>query len=301
MGDRGRLAQSMTRAPGLRRAERALNRFSVSLERKLPRGAGTFAAMAVILSGIGYGVIQGGHADVVREQLADARDSIANSAGFQIASIALSGEKQLTREEILGIAGVTGRSSLLFLNADEARTRLKANPWIADATILKLFPDRLHISVTERRAFALWQKDGRVQVVSRDGIVVEPFVAPHVAHLPLVVGKGANEKAADFLNIMDQYPALRGQVRAYILVADRRWNLKLKNGIDVRLPEADPVAAMASLIALDKDKQLLSRDITAVDLRVHDRVTVRLSDAAAAARAEALKSKTTPKRKGSDA
>lgn len=300
MGDRGRLAQSMTRAPDLRRAERALNRFSFALERKLPRGAGTFAAVAVVLSGIGYGIVLGGHADVVREQLADARDSLANTVGFQITSIALSGEKQLTREEILGIAGVTGRSSLLFLNADEARTRLKANPWIADATILKLFPDRLHISVTERRAFALWQKDGRVQVVSRDGTVVEPFVAPHVAHLPLVVGNGANERAADFLTVMDRYPALRDQVRAYILVADRRWNLKLKNGIDIRLPEADPVPAIESLLALDKDKQLLSRDITAVDLRIRDRVTVRLSDASAAARAEALKNKT-PKRKGSDA
>lgn len=300
MRDRGRLAQSMTRAPDLRRAERALNRLSFSLERKLPRGAGTFGAVALVLGGIAYGVVLGGHADIVREQLADTRDSIANTVGFQITSIALSGEKQLTREEILGIAGITGRSSLLFLNADEARTRLKANPWIADATILKLFPDRLHISVTERRAFALWQKDGRVQVVSRDGTVVEPFVAPHVAHLPLVVGKGANEKAADFLTVMDNYPALRDQVRAYILVADRRWNLKLKNGIDVRLPEAEPATAIEALIALDKSKQLLSRDIAAIDLRIQDRVTVRLSDAAAAARAEALKSKT-QKRKGSDA
>ena len=64
------------------------------------------------------------------------------------------------REEILAIAGVTGRSSLLFLDADEARARLQANPWIADATVLKLFPDRLHITVKEREVFALWQKDG---------------------------------------------------------------------------------------------------------------------------------------------
>ena len=266
----------------------------------MPRGAGTFGALAVVLSAVVYGIAQGGHAEVVREQLAEVRDSIANTVGFQITSIALSGEKQLTREEILGIAGITGRTSLLFLNADDARNRLKANPWIADATILKLFPDRLHISVTERHAFALWQKNGRVQVVSRDGTVVEPFVAPHVAHLPLVVGRGANERAADFLAVMDHYPALRDQVRAYILVANRRWNLKLKNGIDIRLPEDEPTEAIEALLALDRDRKLLSRDITAVDLRIQDRVTVRLSDAAAAARAEALKSKT-PKRKGSDA
>ncbi len=300
MDDRGRLAQSLTRLPDLRRAGRALHRWSSFLERRVPRGAGTLAAIAIISSSIGYGVVRGGHAEAAAAQLADLRDAAANAAGFQIASIALTGQKQLTREEILGIAGITGRSSLLFLNAEEARRRLMANPWIAEATVLKLYPDRLHVAVTERRAFALWQKDGRVRVIARDGVVVEPFVSPQVAHLPLLVGNGANLAAAGFLAVIDRYPALRDQVRAYVLVAERRWNLRLRSGIDVRLPEAEPAQAIEALLALDRDRKLLSRDITAVDLRLPERVTVRLSDAAAAARAEALKDKKV-KRKGGDA
>jgi cell division protein FtsQ len=277
-----------------------MQRFSKRLERVCPRGAGTLWVFAFMLASVSYGVIKGGHAEVVGEQLAEIRDAAANSVGFQISSIALTGEKQLTREDILNIAGISGRASLLFLDADAARNRLKANPWIADATILKLFPDRLHIAVTERRAFALWQKDGRVGVVSRDGVTVEPFVAPHVAHLPLVVGEGANVRAAEFLAVMNNYPELRDQVYAYVLVADRRWNLRLKNGMDIRLPEAEPAEAIETLLALDRDKKLLSRDILAIDLRIHDRVTVRLSDQAAAARAEAIKDKKS-KRKGGDA
>lgn len=299
MADRQRTARSETRTADLRRPG-ALQRVATRLERMLPRGAGTLSVFALVLASVSYGVIKGGHADVVGEQLAEIRDAAANAVGFQIASIALAGEKQLTREDILNIAGISGRASLLFLDADAARARLKANPWIADATILKLFPDRLHIAVTERRAFALWQKDGRVRVISRDGVTVEPFVAPHVAHLPLVVGQGANFKAAEFLNVMNGYPDLRDQVHAYVLVADRRWNLRLKNGIDIRLPEAEPVEAIEALLALDRDKKLLSRDILAIDLRIRDRVTVRLSDEAAAARAEALKDKKA-KRKGGDA
>lgn len=277
-----------------------MQRFAKRLERVCPRGAGTLWVFAFMLASVSYGVVRGGHAEVVREQFAEIRDAAANSLGFRISSIALTGEKQLTREEILNVAGISGRASLLFLDADAARNRLKANPWIADATILKLFPDRLHIAVTERRAFALWQKDGRVSVVSRDGVMVEPFVAPHVAHLPLVVGEGANLRAAEFLTVMDNYPELRDQVHAYVLVADRRWNLRLKNGMDIRLPEAEPAEAIEALLALDKDKKLLSRDILAIDLRIRDRVTVRLSDQAAAARAEALKDKRA-KRKGGDA
>ena len=300
MDDRGRLAQSLTRAADFRRAGRAIERVSSCINRFIPRGAGTFAAIAIVVSSVGYGIAKGGHAEAVGAQFADIRDAAANAVGFQIAAIALTGQKQLTREDILNIAGITGRSSLLFLNADEARNRLKANAWIADATVLKLYPDRLHVAVTERRAFALWQKDGRVGVIAKDGVVVEPFVSPHVAHLPLVVGGGANLKAAEFLALMDLYPDLREQVRAFVLVADRRWNLKLKSGIDIRLPETESAAAIESLIALDRDRKLLSRDITAIDLRIADRVTIRQSDAAASARAEALKDKK-PKRKGGDA
>jgi cell division protein FtsQ len=137
-------------------------------------------------------------------------------------------------------------------------------------------------------------------VIAQDGVVVEPFVAPHTAHLPLVVGGGANTRAAGFLNVMNRYPDLREQVHAYVLVADRRWNLRLKNGIDVRLPEAEPADAIEALLALDRDRQLLTRDILAIDLRIRDHVTVRLSDEAAAARAEALKDRKA-KRKGGDA
>jgi cell division protein FtsQ len=300
MAEQERPAPSATRGPRVASNAGRGPRLMARLERMVPRGFGTFAVFAFAIASVAYGVVKGGHAEAVGAQLAEIRDAAANTIGFEIASIALTGEHQLTREEILNVAGISGRASLLFLDAEAARARLKANPWIADATILKLFPDRLHIAVTERRAFALWQKDGRVRVISRDGVMVQPFTAPHVAHLPLVVGSGANVKAAEFLAVMNGYEALRDQVHAYVLVADRRWNLRLKNGLDIRLPEAEPAEAIAALMALDRDKKLLSRDIQAIDLRIPDRVTVRLSDEAAAARAEALKDKKT-KRKGGDA
>jgi cell division protein FtsQ len=154
--------------------------------------------------------------------------------------------------------------------------------------------------VTERQAFAIWQKDGRVSVIAADGTVLEPFVERRYVGLPLVVGKGAERVAKDFLAVIDRYPDIRSQLRASIRVAERRWNLRLLNGIDVRLPETDVVAALDRLVALDRDKKLLSRDITMVDLRLPDRVSVRLSDAAAQARDEALQANK-KKKKGGDA
>jgi cell division protein FtsQ len=264
---------------------------------RLPRGVGIAAAVAFVLASAGYGTVRGGHVVELTDELRDIRDSMANIAGFRIASIALAGESRLTREDILTAAGITGRSSLLFLDAADARARLKANPWIAEATVLKLYPGRLHIAVTERDAFALWQRDGKVEVIAGDGAVIEPFAGGRFAELPLVVGAGAAAGAKDFLTLLDKYPLVRGQLHAAVMVAERRWNVMLKNGIEVKLPEADAGQALDALVKLDHDNKILSRDIAAIDLRLPDRVTVQLSDEAATARAEALKAKT-PKKKG---
>jgi cell division protein FtsQ len=264
-----------------------------------PPGIGIAGSVLLLAGALGYGVVEGQHVPDIVNWFKDARDTVANSLGFRIAAISLTGSKEISREEILTSAGVTGRASLLFLDADVARTRLMSNPWIADAAVLKLYPDRLQITITERQAFALWQKDGRVCVIAADGTVLEPFVEGRYIGLPLVVGQGAQHAAKEFLAVIDRYPDIRSVVRASILVAQRRWNLLLFNGIDVRLPETDVGAALDRLVDLDRDKKLLSRDVTMVDLRLPDRVTVRLSDAAAQARDEALQSK--KKKKGGDA
>ena len=264
-----------------------------------PPGLGIAASLLLLGATLGYGAVAGDHLPLVVDWMKDARDAAANAMGFRIAAISLTGPKEVSREEVLTVAGVTGRASLLFLDADAARTRLLANPWIADAAVLKLYPDRLQITITERRAFALWQKDRRVGVIAADGTVLEPFVENRYVRLPLVVGRGAERQAKDFLAILDRYPDIRSQLRASIMVADRRWNLRLKNGIDVRLPETNVEQALDRLVALDREKKILSRDILAIDLRLPDRVTVRLSDAAAAAREEALKDK--KKKKGGEA
>jgi len=267
---------------------------------RLPRWAGAAASALLILASIAYGVAKGGHGPMIVGFLTDARDAAAKAAGFHIAAVSLSGEKQVSRAEIFAAAGVTDRASLLFLDVDGARARLKAIPWIADATVRKLYPDRLQITVTERDAFALWQLDGKVSVISADGTVVGGLADWHFAHLPLVVGAGAAAQARDFLGMLDAHPDIRQQVRASVLVAQRRWNLKLKNGLDVRLPEADVARALDTLAQLDRDKRLLTRDVTTIDLRLPDRVSVRLSDDAAQAREDVLKDKKV-KRKGGDA
>lgn len=265
------------------------------LERRLPRFAGLAATGLILIGAAVLGIAKGGHTDDVLGALSDTRNAAANSVGFRITSVAITGRKLLTQDEILAVGGVNGRSSLLFLDAASARDKLKADPWIADATVQKLYPGRLQIEITERSPFALWQENGRVSVISSDGTVLEPYVARRFVSLPLVVGKGAATRAKDFLSLLGQYPQVRSAVKAIVFVGERRWNLRLADGIDVRLPEFEVEKALATFSKLDKENGLFSRDITAIDMRLPDRLTVRLSEAAAKARDDLLKDKKSKK------
>ncbi len=317
MDGRGRFAQSLkpkAAQDAPRRRVRAwtspLVRWRRTIQRLLapiialdpPRGAGASAAALLLLASTCYGVIKGGHSEMIVAQVQDICDSAANGLGFGISEIALAGQHEVSRENILSLAGITGRSSLLFLDAARTRARLLTDPWIADATVLKFYPGRLRIGIEERKPFALWQKDGEVSLIATDGTVLAPYVPARFSTLPLLVGRGAERAGRAFLEVVNRHPALARRVEASVLIAERRWSLHLKSGIEVLLPENDPERALQTLSELDRTKKLLSRDIITVDLRLPDRVTVRLSDAAAAVREETLrasgKNKKTKRKEG---
>jgi cell division protein FtsQ len=267
------------------------------IERHVPRRGGIAATVLLLLASAGFGFSKGGHVDEFTTALSDTRNAIANSLGFKIRTVAINGRKQLSQDEVLAIGGVNGRSSLLFLDAAAVRDRLKANPWIADATVIKFYPGSLEIDIVERSAFALWQKNGKLSVIADDGAVLEPYLQRRFLSLPLVVGKGAETHARDFLALLARYPQVNAVTKAAIYVGERRWNLLTKDGLDIRLPEHDVSNALAILSKLDQEDHLFSRDIVAIDMRLTDRLTVQLSDDAAKAREDQLK-KSTKKKTG---
>ncbi|HWZ40065.1 MAG TPA: cell division protein FtsQ/DivIB [Bradyrhizobium sp.] len=259
------------------------------IERNVPRRVGLAATVLLLLGATLYGIVRGGHFDDFATAVSNARNALANSAGFRITTVAINGRRQLSQDEVLAIGGVNGRSSLLFLDAAAVRDQLKANPWIADATVIKYYPGALQIDIVERSAFAMWQQNGRLSVIAEDGAVLEPYVARRFVSLPLVVGKGAETHARDFLALLGRYPQVNSVTTAAVYVGERRWNLRTKNGLDIRLPENDVGNALATLSRLDKEERLFSRDIVAIDMRLPDRLTVQLSDDAAKAREDQIK------------
>jgi cell division protein FtsQ len=281
----------------LRRSRRSA--VAVPLAQRLPRRIGTWLALGFLSLSIGAGSVLGGHVEALRQAYGEPHHMLARLVGLGIDRVTISGLTELSEVEVLVAAGIDPKISLAFFDADQARKLLEATPLIREATVRKLYPGEISITLVEREPYALWQVKGDLFVIAADGTVIDKMDDGRFAHLPLVVGPGANLRAAEYIALRGEAGPLAAHIRAATLVSGRRWTLKLDNGMDVRLPEIQPGVAVKRLAGLESDFRVLDKDLLAIDLRQPDRVVMRLSEEAASARAEQLKSKT--KKKGGEA
>ncbi|MBO6509875.1 MAG: FtsQ-type POTRA domain-containing protein [Roseibium sp.] len=265
LAPRGRGVSRLHRQPVWRSAGRLAD---------LPQWTGSAAAVGFLTLTIGYGIIIGGHGRVVS-------DALLSAAGFGIEAVKLSGQREINEFQILEALEIHEGTSLALFDADSALERLNQMAWVKNASVMKLYPNTLQVKVEERIPFALWQRGELVSIVNESGDVITDEVDGRYANLLLVVNHGAQRKAGEIITALENVPDLRPRVRAAFLVSDRRWDLQLENGISIRLPQDNIDAALADLMKMDQDSGLLARDIVAIDMRLADRVTVRLSDEAA--------------------
>ena len=216
----------------------------------------------------------------VAEKMAGANAVILNlsaTAGLEVQDVVLTGRQRTNADEILTALNLQHGSPILAVDVTAARERIESIGWVATAEIARRLPDVIFVRVVERQPLALWQNDGKTALVDRDGVVIQRSGLEAFDDLPLVVGEGAPQSAAQLLDLLNTFPALAEATKAAIRVSNRRWNLRLGNGVDVRLPEKDISVALNRLEEFQREHALFDRDVVAVDLRVPDRLIVRVN------------------------
>ena len=241
------------------------------------------AGFAVVLAGIllAHSAQPGG-------MLARARGTLAAAVKLPVQSVVVEGRSNTPEPLLQAALGVHAGDPILSFNLEAARGRVESLSWVEHATIERRLPGTLVVNLSERRPFAIWQNQGKFVLIGRDGQVVANEEVASFADLPLVVGAGAPQGAASLLDALAAQPALKARVMAAVRVGGRRWNLRMKNGADILLPEGAEAAALAKLMELQSAQALLDRPLTVVDMRLPDRLTVRPQAAAPAPPAAAL-------------
>ncbi len=198
-------------------------------------------------------------------------------AGLAVREVLVRGRQITSRDDLIAALDIHSGMPILAIEMEEVRQRVESLGWVKSVAIARRLPDTIYVQIEERKALALWQHKGRIALIDREGAVIQRRKLEGFAALPLVVGEDAPENAAPLLDLLRTYPAVSGQVEAAVRVSGRRWNLRLRNGIDIRLPAEDVATALERLAEYQREHALFERDVIAVDLRVPDRLFVRVS------------------------
>ncbi len=247
-----------------------------------PRFAATMASGLLFAATGLYGTWVGGHMPEVAQ-------AVTARTGFAVDQIRVVGHRETSEIDVLDKLELTGWTSLVGFDVNAARDRVATLPWVEGVSVRKIYPEMIEVKIEERKPFAIWQRNGELSIIGEKGNVIVPYAGGRWGSiLPVVVGPGAAEKAATFVHEVEAYPDLASRVRAYVLVGGRRWDLRLDNGMVVKLPEADAGKAITTLLEMDRHSDVFGRDLLAVDMRLSDRMVVQLSADAAEARADAI-------------
>ncbi len=239
-------------------------------------------ALLVVLAVGGYGAVMLSRLPAGQAMLSAAADRalMASAAlGLVVADIEVEGRETTDAQTIMAALSAERGTPILAVSPSRAKAQLESLPWVRSAAIERHLPGTLRVRLVERHPLAVWQHGGKQELIDREGEVIAVTDLSRFARLPTVVGDDAARHARALIDMLAHEPELAARVTAAVRVDDRRWNLRLDHAIDVLLPEEDPAAAWARLATLERANSVLKRDIQAVDLRLPDRVVLRVSGA----------------------
>ena len=239
------------------------------------RASARVSAVGAIFATAMYGIIAGGHVTDPNSLLYNVQGRVAGQFGYAAQDIRIVGLKTRKPASVLNAIRVLPNDSLIGFDANKARSVLEKVDWVKEAEVRRIYPNQLEIDVVERVPFAIWQRDGEFYVIDKFGAAFTSLEARDVKGLIVVTGEGAHKKVFDLVNYLEAISGLQSKIAAAGRIGDRRWNLYMKNGLKVMLPEKDIARGLQRLAKLQNEVGIFDKAVALVDLRLDDQVVIR--------------------------
>ncbi len=233
------------------------------------------AGAGVILSLLLAVLWAGGYVGMMARAADRAAGGATAAAGLEVRRVLLRGAHQTAHEEILSALGPMVGLPMVQVSLSDARARVEALGWVRAAAVTRLMPDTIVVSIRERDPAAVWQIDGELRLIDAAGAIIRPVGAYEYSNLPLIVGSGAADAAAKLLTSLRRHEELQKRTYALVRVGDRRWNLRLRNDMEIKLPETGFEKAVDDIALMHAAHATLDQPLEYIDLRDPERTVIR--------------------------
>ncbi len=170
-----------------------------------------------------------------------ARDLLMHDDRFVIqssSSIEIEGNSHLTRTQLLSIFGGDVERNIFTVSLADRRAELEQLPWVEHATVMRLLPNRMRVSITERTPVAFVRQGNHIGLVDANGVLLDmPTDAPATTHysFPVVTGIGVDEPLSTRAARMKIFERFTSELDADgEMISQKLSEVDLSNPEDVR-------------------------------------------------------------------
>ena len=207
--------------------------------------------------------------------LATRTGQLLSATGFGIDAVSVSGHRYTADSEIFDCLDLTNVTSLIALDSTRAAARIERLPWVASASITRVYPGRIDVAVTERTPFAVWITSQSARLIDITGRSLQGIPLANLPDLPRIAGDGAPDAARALFEMLAQVPLIGSRLKVATRITGRRWSLELSDGVKLELPPEGEAGALAALTADTTGQRLLAAHDTVIDLRSRREIAVR--------------------------
>lgn len=217
--------------------------------------------------------------NLVEEIVLDFYRKIIERPEFMLSALSIQGSSDSLNAEIREILGLNFPISSFDLDLADLRNRVLSLPPVETAEVRLEGGSILHVNVKEKVPALLLKDDTGIHVLNKNGDYIRPLLSTEYgSKLPVITGEGAQKAASEAFILFSALYDKLDEVRGLVLVGGRRWNIVLKSGQVIMLPEKKSEQAVQKILILDKAEKILSRDIAVFDFRLPYRITLRFPE-----------------------
>ena len=217
--------------------------------------------------------------NLVEEIVLDFYRKVIERPEFMISALSIQGSSDSLNAEIRDNLGLNFPISSFDLDLADLRNRVLSLPPVETAEVRLDGGSILHVKVKEKVPALLLKDDTGIHMLNKNGNYIRPLLSTEYgSKLPVITGEGAQKAAAEAFILFSALYDKLDEVRGLVLVGGRRWNIVLKSGQVIMLPEKKSEQAVQKILILDKAEKILSRDIAVFDFRLPYRITLRFPE-----------------------
>jgi cell division protein FtsQ len=199
-------------------------------------------------------------------------------------ALTINGLRHASRAKVQRVFSADFGHSIFAVPIEERRRRLLAIDWVEDASVLRIWPDRLSVQIRERRPVAFVFLRSGVLLIDSQGVLLDP---PPQAQFTFPVLSGVREDEADeqrhdrvraMLRVQEDLGYLAKDI-SEVNVADVE-NIRIvaqveQRALELMIGDANFARRFQNFLNHYPEIRKRSPDVRTFDLRLDDRITAK--------------------------